>query len=82
MNDFKPIGYLPLSQMTIARRTRRIGIFDIKLLKKQLKQFKDVEHVEIIAAEHKEGGYGLAVRPYGSNEDNWLTVCPLMEVEE
>jgi len=82
MSEFTPLGYLPLSQMVAAKRTKRIGIFDTKLLKKQLKRFKESDRVEIVAAEHKDGGYGLAIRPYGSTRDEWLTVCPQVEVSE
>lgn len=66
MAEFTPLGYLPLEQMAATNRTKRIGIFDTKRLKKQLKQFKETDKVEIVAAEHQEGGYGLAIRPYGS----------------
>lgn len=82
MNETLPLGYLPLEQMIGKKRAKRIGIFDTKLLKKQLKQFKDIDNVEIVAAEHQDGGYGLALRPYGSTKDEWLTVCPQVEVDE
>jgi hypothetical protein len=82
MAEFTPLGYLPLEQMITKKRAKRIGIFDTKLLKKQLKQFKETDKIEIVAAEHKDGGYGLAIRPYGSEKDEWLTVCPQVEVDE
>lgn len=63
--------------MIAAKRTKRIGIFEIRLLKKQLKQLRDSDRIEIIASEHKDDGYGLAIRHYDSDTDKWLTL-PLM----
>jgi hypothetical protein len=77
----EPLGILQLEQMISINRAKILGIFDTKLLKKQLKQMKPADRVEIVSAEHQGGGYGLAVRPYGSTRDEWLTLAPLVEVD-
>lgn len=78
----EPLGVLQLEQMISINRAKILGIFDTKLLKKQLKQMKPAERIEIVAAEHTSGRYGLAVRPYGSTRDEWLTLAPMVEVDD
>lgn len=57
-------------------RTRKIGIFNPRLLIEALSHF---DQVQLMAVEHAEGGFALAMSDDGIE---WEVVCPLVEVEE
>lgn len=68
--------YVNLNEHIAKGRTRRIGIFNPRLLIEALSHF---DQVQLMAVEHTEGGFALAMSETG---EDWEVVCPLVEVEE
>lgn len=75
------VGYINLDKMWENNRVRKIGAFNRELLTTMLESLQD-EEIEIVAAEHIAGGYGICVRPLWSEKDEWVACCPLEIISE
>jgi len=79
------MGELNLNTMFEQHRAKRIGIFDQRHLMQMVSRMADYSHVELVRVEHREGDFALAIREYREEEsvsDTWLTLAPLVEVDD